>query len=305
VNQQQAFLDAILAREIIMRRIVPVALLFVLAPFGASLGGEASREAKRPVGDLIKQLRDQDPDKVCAAARVLGKLGQAKEAAPALKELLKDPKGRVKWTAAEALWRLEHRAADLVPAYAELLTAADADVRAASAWRLGRLGSAARVAVPVLAAALRDENFEVRVQVGQALANLGAFAEPALPALVRALGDKRLDQSQAGDAGWERARSSPALPALVELADNAIPLLIATFRKNTPRRQHEQSSGPVWWEVGGRVAHAFPAFGGRAVGPLVQALGAKDAATRNSAARALGEIARFDGLPAKAIDSLE
>src|SRR5207244_4090177 len=118
--------------------------------------------------DLLKQLRDKDPEKVCAAARALGKRGPAKDAAPALKELLKHRNGRVKWTAAEALWLLEHKAAELVPVYMELLTASEADVRAASAWRLGRLGSDAKPAVVLLAAALRDENYEVRVQVGQA-----------------------------------------------------------------------------------------------------------------------------------------
>src|SRR5262249_20484386 len=83
---------------------------------------------------------------------------------PALKALLKSPEGRVRWKAAEALWRREHSATDLVPVYMELLTATDADIRAASAWRLGRLGRDARAAVPVLAAALRDEDLEVRVQ---------------------------------------------------------------------------------------------------------------------------------------------
>ncbi|HEY7423761.1 MAG TPA: HEAT repeat domain-containing protein [Gemmataceae bacterium] len=287
-----------------MRRVSPVVLFFALIHFGTSLVGDENRGTKQPVKDLIKQLGDRDPDKVCAAARALGNPGLAKDAAPALKKLLKNPNGRVKWTAAEALWRLEHKATDLVPVYAELLTATDANVRAASAWRLGRWGSDARPAVPVLAAALRDESLEVRAQVAQALANLGAVAEPALPALVRALGDERLDEVQTGDGGWEKARSSPTLPALVELADHAIPLLIATFRES-PRRQDKESSGPLRWEVAGRVVYAFPAFGERAVGPLLQALDAKDAATRRYAVRALAEIARFNGLPENAIDKLE
>src|SRR5262249_38091841 len=196
---------------------------------------------------------------------------------------LKNANSRVKWTAAEALWRLEHKATDLMPVYAELLTATDADVRAASAWRLGRLDSDARPAVPVLAAALRDESFEVRVQVGQALANLGALAEPALPALVRALGDKQLDEPLNGNEGWRSVRTSPALPALVELADESIPLLIETFRESATKRRREDSSGTLGWEVASRVAHAFPAFGGRALAPLLQALDSKDAETRRLA----------------------
>jgi HEAT repeat protein len=260
-----------------MKRVFSVGLFFFFH-FGTSLVGDESRDMKQQ--------------------------GLAKDAAPALRELLKNPNGRVKWTAAEALWRLEHKATELVPVYAELLTATDADVRAASAWRLGRWGSDARPAVPVLAAALRDESFEVRLQVGQALANLGALADPALPALVRALGDERLDETRTGHQGWESARSSPALPALVELADDAIPLLIATFREGNWQPQME-SSGPQKWKVARRVVHAFPAFGGRAVGPLVQALDAKDAVTRGYAARALGEVAQFNGLPENAIEKLE
>ena len=124
-----------------MKWVFPVVGFFALVHFGISLAGDESRGAGQPVSDLIKQLEDRDPDKARAAARTLRHRWAAKDAAPALKELLKNPNGRVKWAAAEALWRLEHRAADLVPVYAELLTAADADVRAASAWRLGRLGS--------------------------------------------------------------------------------------------------------------------------------------------------------------------
>jgi HEAT repeat protein len=291
--------------EIIMRWVFPLVWFFIFSHFGTSLAADESSGTQQSARDLIKQLSDRNPDTVCAAARGLGNHGQAKEAAPALKELLKNPNGRVKWTAAEALWRLEHKATDLVPVYAELLTATDADVRAASAWRLGRLGSAARPAVTVLAAALRDENLEVRIQVGQALGNLGALAKPALPALLRALGDERLDEPGTGAQGWESARRSPALPALVELADDAIPLLIATFREGTPRMLRDNSSGPIWWVIAARVVHAFPAFGERAVGPLVQALSSKDKATRSHAARALGEMAQFHGLPEKAIEKLE
>src|SRR5262249_55941571 len=163
-----------------------------------------------------------------------------------------------------ALWRLEHTATNLVPVYAELLTAADADVRAASAWRLGRLGSDARPAVPVLAAALRDESLEVRVQVGQALANLSQLAEPALPGP----GDPHLDEPAHGSEGAERVRSSPALPALVEMADKATPLLIDTFRQDAARRRRDDSARASGWLAAARAARAFPAFGGRAVPPL-------------------------------------
>ncbi len=288
-----------------MKRVFPVLSLFAFSYFGTSLVGDEPRATKQSAGDLIEQLGDKDPAKVCAAAKALGKLGPARDAAPALKLLLKNRNGRVKWTAAEALWRLEHKATDLVPVYAELLTATDADVRAASAWRLGRFGSDARPAVLLLAGTLRDESLEVRVQVGQALANLGADAEPALPALVRALADKQLDESPQANDGGESARSSPALPALVELADDSIPLLIETFRASAVERRNDDSSETRAWEVASRVAVAFPIFGGRAVAPLLKALESKNADTRSYAAAALHEMAKLNGLSENAIEKLE
>src|SRR4051794_27862964 len=101
--------------EVVMRRVCQVLLFFAFSHFGTPLLGEEPRAREQSVADLLKQLGDEDPEKVCAAARALGKLGTAKDAAPALKELLKSRNGRVKWAAAEALWRLEHKAAELVP----------------------------------------------------------------------------------------------------------------------------------------------------------------------------------------------
>jgi HEAT repeat protein len=291
--------------EVSMRRLFSVAWIFTFVHFGAALAADEGRGAKQPAGDLIEQLRDTDPDRVCAAARALANHGSAKEAAPALKGLLKNANCRVKWAAAEALWRLEHAATDLVPVYAELLTATDDDVRAASAWRLGRLGSDARPAVPVLAAALRDESVEVRSQVGLALANLGAFAEPALPALVRALGDEHLDEASQGVRPADSVRRSPALPALVELDEKAIPLLIETFRESATQRRRDNLFERSAWSVRARAVLAFPAFGGRAVAPLLRALEAKDPETRRYAAFALRETAQFNGLPEGAADKLE
>jgi HEAT repeat protein len=291
--------------EVLMRRVFPVILLFTCGSFGTSLAGDEPRAGGQPVGDLIKQLGDKKPDTVCAAAKALGDIKTAKDAVPALKEVLKNRNSRMKLAAAEALWRLEHKATDLLPVYGELLTASDAEVRAASAWRLGRFGSDARPIVPLLAAALRDENFEVRVQVGQALANLGPWAEPALPALVRALGDKQLDEPEQVSEGLVRVRTSPALPALLEMADDAIPLLIEKFREDAPKRQGDESNFEHKWEERGRVALAFPAFRGRAVAPLLQALESKDEKTRIYAALALSEMAQLHGLPPTTVQKLE
>ncbi len=173
-----------------MRRVVPVIFLFAFCYFSSALiAGDPP--AKEPaVGALIEQLKEKDSDRICAAARALGQIAPKEGTISALKELLGHREGRVRWTAAEALWKLEHNAAALEPVYTELLLASDAEVRAASAWRLGRLRDPARSTVLVLAGALRDESLEVRVQAGQALANLGADAKAALPALLRRLAIK-------------------------------------------------------------------------------------------------------------------
>lgn len=243
--------------------------------------------AERSVGDLVKQLADKEPEKACAAAKALGQRG-AKEALPALKELCKSRHSRIKWSAAEAVWRLEHKAAEVAPIFAELLAATDPDVRAASAWRLGRL-DVDRATVLLLASALSDKVLEVRVQAGLALANLGRHAEPALPALLRAFRDRRLDEVQQVHQSWT-ATTSPALPALVELADEALPLLLDALRDKAVAR---------------RFAHVLPAFGRRPVEPLVRLLKAKEPQLRADALFALRAVAKAHGLPDSATGEVE
>jgi HEAT repeat protein len=290
--------------EVIMKQITQFLLCVVFGQPPVVLMADETPAKEQSASELIRKLQENNPDKVCAAARALGRR-KSPDTVPALKELLKRrSNSRIRWTAAEVLWRLEHRATDLVPVYMELLTS-NHDIRAASAWRLGRLGSAARPAVLLLAGALRDESYEVRLQAGLALANLGPFAEPALPALVRALGDEQLDESRKANKGVESVRTSPAIPALVELADDAIPLLIESFHSSVAGNRNEETTGTPGWSVAWRVVHAFPAFGRRAVPPLLKALESKDKDTRRYAAAALNEMAQVNGLPQDAIDKLE
>jgi HEAT repeat protein len=282
-----------------------VVLVFSVHCFGIGRAADAPPVKEPSVGELIDRLGYKNPAIVCAAAKALGQIKESKEAAPALKSLLKHRNSRVRWTAAEALWRREHKATELLPVYAELLTADEPELRAASAWRLGRFGPEARSVVPLLAAALRDENFEVRIQVGQALANLGPWAEPALPALVRALGDPILDEPGQSKEDWASVRTSPALPALVELADAAIPLLIEKFREGAAKHDEGSSEWPRGWAIAGRAAHAMPVFRWRAVPQLLQSIDSKDEKVPVYAAIALSEVAQLHGLPPNAVEKLE
>src|SRR4051812_698611 len=95
--------------EVIMRQLFGVILLSI--PCLAAAPAEDPRRAREPsLETWIAQLHAKDPEKVCAAARAIGRLGSAGRAAvPALKELLKERDCRVRLAIAEALWRLEHQ----------------------------------------------------------------------------------------------------------------------------------------------------------------------------------------------------
>ncbi len=71
--------------------------------------------------------------------------------------------------AADALWRLEHKAAELVPVNLELLTATDADVRHEAVSACGRLGPLAKSSAKALEVATEDGQPAVRRAARQAL----------------------------------------------------------------------------------------------------------------------------------------
>ena len=136
----------------------------------------------------------------------------------------------------------------------------------------------------------------------------GARRCTALPALAH-LGDRRLDESRATRSRVRRRPDVACPSGIIELADDAIPLLIETFRKtkrdsrDVPRIVHGEME-PRDWEMARGAALAFPAFA-RAVPPLLKALDATDAETRQYAGLALRKVAEVNGLPESAIERLE
>ncbi|MDW8071139.1 MAG: HEAT repeat domain-containing protein, partial [Anaerolineae bacterium] len=98
---------------------------------------------------LSRALRDENWRVRWAAAKALGKLGDA-QAVPALLAALQDEDWRVRVAAAEALGKLGD--AQAVPALIAALRDEDADMRRAAVEALGKLGDAQ--AVPALLAAL-------------------------------------------------------------------------------------------------------------------------------------------------------
>ena len=84
--------------------------------------------------------------------------------------------------AARALSRFGAAAKNAIPALEELLKDSDEEARWNAARTLGKIGPEARVAVPVLVAALKDTDEDVREHAAEALGDIGpAAASSSLP----------------------------------------------------------------------------------------------------------------------------
>jgi HEAT repeat protein len=96
------------------------------------------------------------------AAHALGKIGaKAEGAVPRLEAALKDPSGLVRVEAALALWRIGQYK-EAVPALIKELKDADPGVRSRAAEMLGAIGPPAKKAVPGLVEGLKDPGVMVK-----------------------------------------------------------------------------------------------------------------------------------------------
>jgi HEAT repeat protein len=139
----------------------------------------------------------------------------AKAAVPALFEALSDSREGVRWSAADALSKMDLAGLGAVAQLATALRSPDSYVRGFAAWTLGNLGSAARDAVPALVQALGETEGAPTVEA--ALARIGPAAAEAVPALVLDLQHK--------DAG-RRWRAARTLGRLGPAARAAVPGLV-------------------------------------------------------------------------------
>lgn len=166
-----------------MRRLFVAAAVLVSAP----LCIDAEERKPATITDLIAQLSSNDFHVRHQAARQLGNLGvAAREAAPALGKLLRDPIAEVRSGAAKALAQIGK------PAVEELIAALkdrDAAVRIRAAQALAQAGPDDKEAVPALIAALADKQTEVRAAVVDALGEMGAEGKEAAPRLMRLFHD--------------------------------------------------------------------------------------------------------------------
>ena len=135
-------------------------------------------------GDWVGALKSSDPLERRLATHALAEIGPAaREAVPALIEVLRDPESFVRVWAAAALARIQPENADAIPA----LVAGTRDgiffVRSLAAWHLGRLGPrhpGIGSVVPELRELLNDNDPSVRAEALVALENLaGKGAPPA------------------------------------------------------------------------------------------------------------------------------
>jgi HEAT repeat protein len=106
-----------------------------------------------------------------AAAHALGRLGlEARAAIPALSRALRDPQGRVRWEAANALSSMGKESMTVL---VEALNEKDSKVRQAAAHGLGQIGPEAVAAVPALAKGLEDPDQSVRNSAAYSLTVMG------------------------------------------------------------------------------------------------------------------------------------
>jgi hypothetical protein len=164
--------------------------------------------------ELIRALKDKEPDVRSGAALALGKIG-IKEAAPEIATLLRDRMGNVKIDAARALALLKADAAPALPALLEVLKQEKDPARAAVIDVLREIGPDARSAVPVLIKYVQGKDAVLARGALGALAAIGADAKEAVPAVTEAT--KSPDPLTAGAAGFALWKIDPEAAELLKI----------------------------------------------------------------------------------------
>jgi hypothetical protein len=144
---------------------------------------------KRNIPALIQALETPKDELHAAAAVLLGHAGsEARGAAPALIQALKDADQRVREAARGALGNM---GAEAVPLLIQALGSGDPYIRSAAADAVLRIGPEAKAAGPALLRLLKDQDDEVRQSALGALKETGV-SEALVPALEPLLQDENL-----------------------------------------------------------------------------------------------------------------
>lgn len=187
-------------------RLVPLKALSSGKHESRAQGSDSSRAAR--VAALVAALKDTDPGVRAAAAQALGRLDD-KAAGNALAELLRDPDPAVQQAAVMSLAELEDPRA--VPGLEKLLTSPDADTRQQAASELGDMELT--VAPASLIVALKDPNADVRESAAHSLGNIED--QKAVPAIVPLLNDPDKDVQEAAVDALQNIGGPAAMQALI------------------------------------------------------------------------------------------
>lgn len=194
---------------------------FAAARAIVQIGRSENPASAAAVPVLVEGLQHTNEKVLSEASVALLQVGPAaKDAVPALKNLLDDKAPPVRFEAALALVGIDKtQAAGAVPALTEGLKSADARAgRAAKA--LGELGPVAKAAVPELVKRFDAKNLHVRLYSAGAAARIDpALAPKAVEVLVAILKDKKTQSSMLRSYGLVALRNigpaaAPALPTL-------------------------------------------------------------------------------------------
>lgn len=167
-----------------------------------ALGPDAHDAAK----DLIRALKDKEPDVRSGAALALAKIG-AREAVTEIAALLEDKMGNVRIDAARALALFKEGAAPALPRLIKLLKQDREPARAAVIDVVREIGPEARGAVPVLIEFVQGKDGVLARGALGALASIGPDAKQAVPAITEAVKSK--DPLTAGSAGFALWKIDP------------------------------------------------------------------------------------------------
>jgi hypothetical protein len=163
--------------------------------------------ARDAAPDLIRALKDKEPEVRSGAALALGKIG-ASEAVSEIAALLQDKMGNVKIDAARALALFKEDAAPALPLLLKVLKQDKEPARAAVIDVVREIGPEARAAVPVLIEFVRGKDAVLARSAMGALASIGPDARDAVPAITEAAKSK--DPLTAGSAGFALWKIDPA-----------------------------------------------------------------------------------------------
>ena len=262
-------------------------------------------DADQAIPSLVECLQDKDEFVRNAACVALGMIGPAaKDAIPEIRRLLMDDTEPTA-QAAEALGRIGPSATN---ALIQLLSHKSALVRSEAARALARIGPEAKAAAPVLIERLLDEDVAVGVESAVALNAITGWMDLCAPVLANGL--KEEPDYVANAIMRIGPAAKPVVPTLITFVRGADDESVR-HRAVTALGYigiEDKAMVPIPVDImktkdGGAsysTVRALSSIGPPAVPMLIQTLSHSDAAPREGAARALGEMGREadDAVPA-------